>query len=240
MTINYVGMKKHLLHSIYVIVVLCIASCGKGPGLKEKPDNIISTPPPTELLQKIMDQFPENKNNKAKQAALFGNVQKRVILTKESEVFVRFISEGAGYENTFGYYTYDSAAKPSQASSLELHVLFPTVSDRILKQGDMLQVGTGTFPAGTVVGFFLIIRGWENLEVHYDRPTFYTDYQFNPSGMQQHILFKQKELGDLVLAFEDQTLTEVSDQDFNDILFTVTDNKENKEVTNFDMRKISQ
>jgi hypothetical protein len=234
-------MKNFLIPSICVIVVLCLASCGKSPGLKEKPDNIISTPPPTELLQKIMDQFPENKNNKSKQAALFqNNVQKRVILTKESEVFVRFISEGAGYENTFGYYTYDSAAKPTSASGLELKVLFPTVSDRILKQGDMLQVGSGTFPAGTVVGFFLIIRGWENSSVHFDRQTFYTDYSFNPSGMQQHILFKQKELGDLVLAFEDQTLTEVSDQDFNDILFTVTDNRENKEVTNFDMRKVSQ
>jgi hypothetical protein len=232
-------MKKHLLHSIYVIVVLCIASCGKGPGLKEKPDNIIATPPPTELLQKIMDQFPENKNNKSKQAVLFdNNTQKRVILLKESEVFIRFISEGAGYENTFGWYSYDSTAKPTQASALTLNVLFPTVSDRILKQGDMLQVGSGTFPAGTVIGFFLIIRGWENGSVHFDRPTFYTDYSFNQGSMQQHILFKQKELGDLVLAFEDQTLTEVSDQDFNDILFTVTDNKENRVVTNFDLRKI--
>jgi hypothetical protein len=232
-------MKKLLYLPICAWVVLCLDSCSNGPRIKEKPDNIIETSPRTELYQAIMGEFPENKNNRIKQQVLFdASSEKRVILTRESEVYVTFISEGAGYENTFGWYIYDSTAVPSGPSKVDLNVLFPTVSDRILKQGDMLQIGSGTFPAGTVIGFFLIIKGWENGSVHFDRETFYTDYAWDPNGEQQHILYKQKDLGDLVLAFEDQNTSNASDNDFNDIIFTVTDNKSGEAATNFDLRKV--
>jgi hypothetical protein len=235
-------MKRNLLQAIYALtVILCTISCARGPVIKEKPDGVVSTDPRPEFYAGIMTQFPENQNNKEKQKVLFeANVQKRVVITKETDVYVTYITEGAGNENTFGWYSYDSLAKPSSASELKLNVLFPTVSDRILKQGDRLQLGKARFPAGTVIGFFLIIKGWQDGAIHFDRQTLYTDYAFNPNGYQQHILFKQKDFGDLVLAFEDELLIETSDRDFNDIIFTVSDNTENREVSSFDMRKVSQ
>jgi hypothetical protein len=41
-----------------------------------------------------------------------------------------------------------------------------------------------------------------------------------------------------VLAFEDKILTESSDADFNDIIFTVTDNRSDLEVSAFDLRAV--
>jgi hypothetical protein len=230
---------KKILYVLAFAGLLCLNSCSHAPKLRAKPDNIIPGPTRPELFQKIMAEFPESQSIRVKQKALFeSSAQKRVILLKESEVFVTFIAEGASYENTFGWYAYDSAAVPTQSSKLELHVLFPTVSENILTQGDMLQVGTGKFPAGTVIGFFLIIRGWQDGAIHYDRETFYTDFALNQNGQQQHVLFKQQDLGDLVLSFEDLSVANASDQDYNDIIFTVTDNKANLDVTNFDLRKV--
>lgn len=116
-----------------------------------------------------------------------------------------------------------------------MNILFPHVSERVLRQGDRLRLGNAKFPAGTVIGFFLIIDGWERGEIHYDRQTFFTDSGLNPNGEQQHVLYKHKELGDIVLSFEDVLTSTSSDKDYNDIIFTVTDNTTEAEVTNFDV-----
>ncbi len=235
-------MNQSFVKPSYVALLLILVVCGCGRdrvGITEKPDKIISTKACPTLYSSIMEQFPEFKENTTKQEVLFqAGVKKKVVLLKESEVYVSFISEGAGYNNSFGYYSYDSAAPPADPSQLELKILFPSVSGKILKQGDMLQLGSGKFKAGTVIGFFLIVGGWENKTVNYDKLKLYTDLQFNPSGAQQHVLFKQKDCGDVVLAFEDRVISESSDADFNDIIFTVTDNRSDLEISTFDLRSV--
>jgi hypothetical protein len=231
-------MKKILTRFICAVPMLSLVFCSH-EGVKERPDDIVATGERTEVYQKIMAQFPEHKNVRNTQKGLFeSSAAKQVVLKNESAVYVTFISEGASYGNSFGWYSYNAGAKPAQHSDVKLHVLFPHVSGRVLKQGDRLQIGDGKFPAGTVIGFFLIINGWESGTVKFDRETFYTDFELNTDNQQQHVLFQQKELGDIVLAFEDELTTHESDQDFNDIIFTVTDNKENKEVLNFDMTNV--
>jgi hypothetical protein len=233
-------MKNLIIQISCITTLLAVASCSR-EGIKERPDDIVATGARIEIFQKIMAEFPENKNVKSSHPELFENTtSRRVILTKESPVYLTFISEGASYQNSFGWYTYNINAKPSDATQIEKHILFPHVSKRVLKQGDRLQLGDKAFPAGTVVGFFLIINGWESGSINYDRETFYTDYEFNTDDQQQHVLFKQKELGDIVLAFEDIVTSHESDQDFNDILFTVTDNTAENEVTSFDMTNVPQ
>ena len=226
-------------YAVFLLILLMSGCRREAVGIKEVPDDIIPTKPCPTLYTSIMDQFPEFRNNETKQEVLFSdNAKKRIVLLKESEVYVTFISEGAGYNNSFGYYTYDSAAAPSSASQIDIKILFPSVSGKKLDQGDMLQIGEGKFPAGTVIGFVLIVGGWENKTVNMDKLKLYTDYQFNPNGQQQHVLFKQKDCGDVVLAFEDKILTESSDADFNDIIFTVTDNRSDLEVSTFDLRAV--
>lgn len=232
-------MKKVMIRFIGAAAMLSLTFCSN-EGIKERPDDIEATGERTEIYNKIMAEFPEFKNVKNSQPALFeATAAKQVVLTNESAVYVTYISEGASYSNTFGWYSYNVNDKPEQRSDLKLNILFPHVSYRILKQGDRLQVGDGKFPAGTVIGFFLIINGWGGGEIHYDRETFYTDYALNTDAQQQHVLFKQKDLGDIVLTFEDDLTSHQSDQDFNDIIFTVTDNKENKAATNFDLTNVA-
>ena len=236
-------MNKSIFKVSYLFILFCVmigVGCSKeGRRIKERPDNIIASKACPTLYASIMDQFPEYKNNETNQATLFdASAQKRIILTQESDVYVSFISEGAGYSNTFGWYSYDSASPPASLSELKLEVLFPNVSGRILNQGDMLKLGSGKFKAGTVIGFFLIVAGWDSGTINYSKPTLYTDFQFNPGSQQQHILFKQKDCGDVVLAFEDKLLDTDSDSDFNDILFTVSDNRRDLEVSNFSLKAV--
>jgi len=231
---------KTSVYPALIALTLLLTACGKDDDAKidERPDGIITGPARDELFQQITGSLPEKTNNAAAHPQLFAkSAQKLVVLTKETNVYVTFISEGAFYENTLGWYAYDSTTVPS-AAALDLHVVFPNVSNTILNRGDILQLGDKTFPAGTVIGFFLIIQGWENNNIHMDRQKFYANLSMNPNGQQQHVLFRQKGLGDMVLCFEDLSVADTSDFDFNDIVFSVSDNVQGRAAANFDLRKV--
>ncbi len=226
--------------SVIVAVGFFAVGCSNDGRIRERPKDIEPTGPKTEIYQKIVENFPEHQNVKETLPTLFeASARKEVVVTKESPVYVTFIAEGASLPNSFGWYSYPKDSTPSSASELDLHILFPHVSDRVLNQGDRLRLGEGTFPEGTVIGFFLIIHGWQNAEINYDRETFYTDLGFNPNTVQQHVLFQQGELGDIILAFEDVLTTTTSDQDFNDIIFTVTDNADDTQVSSFELSGVA-
>lgn len=231
-------MKTKIFQTCAAALVISLASCDEGR-IRERPENIVPTGERAEVYQKIMEDFPEHTNVKAGKPELFeGATRKEIVLKSASDVYVTYISEGASYSNTFGWYSYNPNAKPGQASEVELHVLFPHVSDRVLRQGDRLKLGDQQFPAGTVVGFFLIIRGWEGGAINYDNTTYYTDMGWNPNGEQQHVLFRNATIGDLVLTFEDELTSQDSDQDFNDLIFTVTDNPDDNPITKFDLTSV--
>ncbi len=214
----------------------------KTEAFDELPPEIIPSKPCGTLYQGIMSMYPEHKRNNEVYSELFDPAtEKRIVLKRETEVYATFISEGAGWANTFGYYTYNENSPPGSPNDIKKYVLFPNVSDNVLKQGDMLQLGDGKFPAGTVIGFFLIARGYENGLVHYGKPTSYTDPHLNKNGYQQHILFKEGECGDIVLGFEDRTLDlKDCDFDYNDIIMTVADNREQLETVSFDLSRVKQ
>jgi hypothetical protein len=201
--------------------------------MKERPDDIIDTIPCPTLYARILELFPENVA--ITQHILFtDSAQRKVVLLNDTEVYVTYLAEGAGYRNSVAWYSYNKNQPPTSASQLELHVLFPDVSSDILQPGNRLKLQEGKFPAGTVIGFVLIINGWQG-KVDFDKTKLYTDYEFNPNKRQQHILFQEKTCGALVLAFEDNTtVTENDDADYNDIIFTVEDNNTSLENTSFD------
>lgn len=239
-TINLMNAKALLF-----MAALLVMACSNDNDKKEKttepfeevPPGIVQSKPCTTLYKGIMDMFVEHNNNSDMYTQLFAaSAEKRIVLTRDSEVYVTFISEGAGWPNTFGWYSYNAENPPGSPSDIEKNVLFPHVSDEVLSQGDMLQVGTGPFKAGTVIGFFLIARGWEEGVVNYRKSTLYTDTRFNSNQFQQHILFKEGDCGDIVIGFEDRW-RDLSDCDFdyNDIIMTIADNKEQLETTAFDL-----
>jgi hypothetical protein len=233
-------MKKNILPLLCCITSVLVVSCIKDED-KGRPDDVIESTVRAETLVNIETKFTQDMNAKDELPTLFeATVDKAIVLSKESEVYVTFVSENASYQNSLGYYTYNASSPPSNPSAVELHVLFPNVSDNVITQGDMVQVGTGKFPAGTVIGFFVIINGWEKGDLHEDRDKIYTDMAFNPGGEQQHILFKFKGFGDIVLGFEDILIATAGNHynDFNDVLFTVTDNKEKRDPSSFDLNNV--
>lgn len=153
-----------------------------------------------------------------------------LLLNAESEVFVTFISEGAGFRNVLGYYTYDAANPPSiPPADEDIVIIFPNASalgsGGGLRTGD--KVSLGTFPAGTGIGWVLLSNGWNGSQVGYGYWRLFSNPAFNPESdplLRQHnVLISDAENEIVILGFEDIN-REASwcDHDFNDAVFYVT------------------
>lgn len=238
---NFVESKDSVIFVATGLGGLKILSLSIDEGL---PQVIIPTKPCATIQNRILQLFPECVDNRTTHPELFAtNVSNRIVLSKESEVYITFIAEGAGWRNTLGYYTYNENSPPTSIAELSKTVLFPNVSQIDdgggLATGDMVQVGTGKFPAGTVIGFYLVAQGWKNGMTVAGRYTDYTDFNFNVGKYKQHTIFKERTCDDLVLTFEDIDYSDTpsnGDFDYNDILFTISDSKDvTKANTSFDM-----
>jgi hypothetical protein len=209
--------------------------------VNELPGDVIPSKLCETLFDNIMKMFPEAKNNETRHEGLFSDTtQVQIVLTKDTEVYVSFVAEGATITNTLGFYTYNESSTPGSSSDINKELIFPNVSNSVLKPGDMRQLGSGKFKAGTVIGFYLIVGGWNgsNSTVNYKKPTHYTNFEWNANTKRQHVLFKEKQCGDIVIGFEDKAILE-TDGDFNDIIFTVSDNNTDKETVSFDLKHVA-
>lgn len=230
--------------TLFAALIILVISCEqeKEEPIPEVPPGVIRTDTTPVLHARIVELFPSSTNATVTLPHLFSDtVQKNIVLNQETEVYLMFIAERATYRNTVGWYSYTKGNPPKNAGDVARNVLFPNASGAgtggELKQGDMIQLGTTKFPKGTVIGFFLIINGWQDGFINYNGITHFTDYALNNEGRQQHVLFKEKNGGDIVLGFEDM-LFKQADADYNDLLFTVTDNRDALEPVSFDETKI--
>ncbi|OFY25754.1 MAG: hypothetical protein A2X09_09230 [Bacteroidetes bacterium GWF2_43_11] len=164
-------------------------------------------------------------------------------LTEACDVWVVFVSEGAGYRNTLGYYTYDLNNPPQSPADIDSGLfIFPNVSATGSSGG--LNTGNkvylGQFPGGTGIGFFLKSDAWRNNgTVGSGNYTFYSDPDLNPetiASKRKHNVVMVDYARDLFLmGFEDlNRQTQDSDEDFNDAIFLVKANPiENVETGGF-------
>ena len=88
-----------------------------------------------------------------------------IIIDELADVWVTFVSEGAGYRNVLGFYTYDINNPSSTVPQPEdITIIFPNAS--ALGSGGGLQVGDkvkiGTFEAGTGIGWVLLANAWNS------------------------------------------------------------------------------
>lgn len=228
---------------LWFIILLLIPGCIKeDPEIIEEIPGIVSVVLPyPELADSLQTRFERGKSIISIYPDLFSiNSQKNIVLIKETEVFVRFIDEDAHYMNTLCWYHYNKFNPPADISAIQKNVAFPNISKKgeggKLEPGFTVQLGTGKFPAGTVIGFCLIQNGWQNGAINYDARTFYTNNQLNSNGNQQHILFKDSYFKHVLVGVEDVEYQDEScDKDYNDIFFEVTDNKDNFESTSIDL-----
>lgn len=232
-------MKALLL--IIPILFLLITSCEKQPApIDELPTNIDTLKPVANIVDSLKVVLPEDGNALLSNPVLFSDtIQKKLVLLKASKVFVTFIDEAATYKNTLCWYSYDNSQPILKVADVKGNVLFPNISKTgeggQLESGFTVQLGTETFPAGTVIGFYLIADGWKDGTINYDNPTYYTDSNFNTAGEQRHILFKDTYSHYLVVGFEDYP---DEAKDYNDVFFAVSDNNEGLEATSFDLAKV--
>lgn len=230
---------KTLRNLICLLVIAFIYfGCKKDPSMG-LPDKLVVTVPDSVLISKTNTIIPEGPSAITSHPILFDTAsERRIILTSDAQVYVTFLYEGAAWENSLGYYTYLLGESPSIANK---KILFPNISGTggggALVPGDMVQLGVGKFPKGTVIGFFLVAQGWGDGHIMPGLYTLYTDRVFNENNQrQQSALFVEKTTGKLVLGFED---TNDGGGDYNDVIVSVSDSPDptNKPVA-FDLTKV--
>ncbi len=155
-----------------------------------------------------------------------------IIIQERSDVWVTFVTEGAGYRNALGYYVFDSQNPPSNVNEIDsIHVILPNAS--LTNSGGQLNAGDkiklGTFEPGKTISWVLFQNAWTGNNVNINATKFYsrTDFntvEFDPTKRQHTVQLVDYGRQLLLNGFEDQTRSLGSDNDFNDLIFYVTAN----------------
>lgn len=180
------------------------------------------------LLDDINASLPENVPGgiPATNPDFLAGKETNLIITEEADVWVTFVSEGAGYRNVLGYYTYTLGNEPETADDIVEHkVIFPNVS--MLGSGGGLipgdRVYLGRFPENTVISWFLAANGWFGSGVNDGNGVYYSNPDFNPESTEatrNHMVLLYDEARELnLLGFEDLRRDVATDDDFNDAVF---------------------
>jgi len=193
------------------------------------------------LLAYVNASLPEMQSVNVKHPEyLSGSATSNINVTATSDVFITYVSEGAGYQNSLAYYTYDTNNPPTATSGGtntggidKLTMVFPNASGLGsgggLRSGDKVKLGT--FNAGTTIAFVLIQNAWTGSGINLNAQKFYSDSKFNPestSALKKHSVVLYDDVHKLYLiGFEDTNretpatnpANYVSDDDFNDIVF---------------------
>ncbi len=153
-------------------------------------------------------------------------------ITALSDVWVTFVSEGAGNLNSLGYYYYPTGNPPASAANIDtIYHIFPNASAQGsgggLISGNKVKIGR--FQPGYTIGFVLFSNGWSLGGVNTSATKFYSDDAYNPetnASLQRHAVLLNYAASNLFLiGFEDlNRQTGGSDNDFNDLVFYCTSN----------------
>jgi LruC domain-containing protein len=187
--------------------------------------------------------FPEGavNNVSAIHPEYFTSTVTSVNITRQTSLYLTFVSEGASYTNTLGYYTYNTSNPPGSLSDIDnITIVFPNASAAGsgggLVTGDKVKIGP--FNAGTTVGFVILQDAWTGSGVRVTSQKFFSTPALNPesnSSYRRHnFMLNAVDLGVYLFGFEDlnrQSASSnpddvVTDNDFNDILFYIVPDAE--------------
>lgn len=211
-----------------------------GVGIKE--ENLVNAPfsIDEEILNTFLYALPEGSKANIDHPEYFPSSEPEIKIAKKAEAFVTFYSEGAGYKNSLGYYTYEGDTgreAPTSIEDLKKHgkIIFPNTS-LINSGGEMyygLTVNLGEFEANTKFVFFIISNGWTGKKMRNTNWIFSTksdlnlEYEENSTlevPNHKHVALLWNNVGEgniLLMGFEDILRTYYAcDHDFNDVLFS--------------------
>lgn len=170
-----------------------------------------------DLLGDIARVFPERQSPVAGDADFTDNEDPNMMVQLDhSEVFVTFVSEGAGLNNALAYFTYPNGQPPTTPPALtQSNILFPATEG--LAPGT--RVSLGTFLAGTRIGLVLVAGAGSTTAPDLSKPKYYSLPGLNPDG--SHFISKYHRAEQRrVVGAEDLPLAS-SDLDYNDALVIV-------------------
>jgi len=184
-----------------------------------------------DFLRDINNTLPERRSLPQSHPQYFSNnFDHNLHLNATSDVWVTFVSEGAGYRNVLGFYTYPTDNPPQSPDDIDtITIIFPNVSFQ--GSGGGLHAGNkvhiGQFSANTSVGFVLMADGWKNGRVTDGKWMLYSQRNLNPEtdpNLKQHsVLLSDNARHLFLMSFEDIRRDNRScDNDFNDAIFYIT------------------
>jgi hypothetical protein len=197
------------------------------------PDNIlpVNEPVSQQLMTDINAALPAYKNEVAYHPEWFAStVPNNLDILSVSDVFITYITEGAGWMNALGYSVFNTSQPSASASAIDtIHIIFPNVSNT--GSGGGLNPGNkiylGKFPAGKSIGFVSVPHGWNGISVYVgpSSDVWYSISAFNttdPLMLKHLLLFNDPSRQQILFTLEDQGKYQGSDQDCNDNVFYVT------------------
>lgn len=205
------------------------------PSYRTKVRDVVSAA----LNQNIITALPEGKNMTLLHPEYFTNapVKSDISIIEDANVWVTFLSEGAGYTTPMGYYVYKTNNPPTSAAQItQRYIIFPNVSfsgsGGGLTTGDKVELVyydgeryTTAFPAGTSIGWFILSNGFQSQKITNGLWQLYSTDAFNPSGLKQCLVLRDPSTSTNYITFEDILTSNGScDKDFNDVIFYCTSN----------------
>jgi LruC domain-containing protein len=138
---------------------------------------------PTDLISKINQTLPERKDIRTSPVFPSTDEQSNLIMKpgQTSKVWATFVNEGAGFENSVGYFLYDptsgcvpsfrtqvteAAVRPGCSVGTSEIVFLPRASMQAplpqAANGQGATVYLGEIPAGMAMGFVVFANGWKS------------------------------------------------------------------------------
>lgn len=124
---------------------------------------------------------------------MFNGAPATIDIVAESDVAITFVSEGADYKNTLGFYTFPTNNPPTSVTPAQVGnvtLVFPNASAAGsgggLNPGDKVRIGR--FSAGTSIGFVLLQDAWKANAVDFNKNSsegvqkFYSNTNLNPEA----------------------------------------------------------
>jgi len=184
------------------------------------------------FLANINASLPEGRPVMTYHPDYLGNdVETNANITALSDIWLTFVSEGAGYKNTIAYFTYPTNNPPKTTADIDsLHIVLPNAS--LNGSGGELTTGNtvkiGRFQPGTSVGFALIANGWNGSAVGSGQWIVYSLDNLNPEAnatLKRHsVLLYDNSQNLFLVGIEDVRRDYGTDNDFNDCIFYLKSN----------------
>lgn len=196
---------------------------------------------PAMQLDAQMLKIIDNTIPKGQKLDLLYSQLESIEISEEAHVRIFFVSNGSARKNVLAYYTY-TGSSPSQAEiNRSAAVVFPNLSSDVLNAGDGVELkyfdGTSwheTFPAGSKIGFVLLVDAWQNGSIATTTKAVYSQKNCNAYGIpSENIVMANRPHmatfnadGHFILSFEDLPYYESPNTafpgDFRDDIFVLT------------------